>query len=258
MSLRRIKLGLCVAVAACVTAPAGADVLIAGAPGGGQAWLDDVVAQLLSTGNIPGAIDTFDIRLGTPTLGLLQSYDAVMVFTDFGAQNASLLGDRLADYVDSGGGVVQATFSWHNSIPVSGRWQSGGYSPLTYGTQAQGIELFIGTRHLPGHPVLDNVNTFSGGTSSYHNTVNVAAGGTAIADWTNGVPLVAEMTGFGGRIIGLNFYPPSSDARADFWRASTDGDLLMANALVYVPVPGTLGLLAFGALAVPRRRRRSS
>ncbi len=258
MSLRRIALGLCVAVAACATAPAAADVLIAGAPGGGQAWLDDVVAQLLGTGKIPGNIDTFNIGSGTPTLAQLQTYDSVMVFTDGAAQNADLLGDRMADYVDSGGGVVQAVFSWHNSIPLGGRWMSGGYSPLTYAAQSQGTELFIGTRHLPGHPVLANVATFSGGTASYHNTVNVAGGGTAIADWTNGAPLVAEMTGFGGRIIGLNFYPPSSDARADFWRTSTDGDQLMANAMVYVPVPGTLGLLAFGALAVPRRRRRSS
>lgn len=256
MSLRRTALGLCVAVAACATAPAAADVLIAGAPGN-AAWLDDVVAQLIGTGKIPGAIDTFNIRFGTPTLGELQLYDAVLVFTDAGAQNASLLGDRLADYVDSGGGVVQATFSWHNSIPISGRWQSGGYAPLTYGGQSQGVEMFLGTRHLPGHPVLANVVTFSGGTSSYHNTVNVAAGGTAIADWTNGRPLVAEMTGFNGGIIALNFYPPSSNARGDFWRTSTDGDQLMANALVYVPAPGTLSLLALGALAV-RRRRRSS
>lgn len=257
MSLRRTALGLCVAVAACATAPADADILIAGAPGGGQAWLDDVVAQIFATGQVPGAIDTFNIQMGTPSLALLQSYDSVMVFTDFAAQNATLLGDRLADYIDSGGGVVQATFSWHNLIPIAGRWQSGGYSPLTYGSQAQGIEMFLGTRHLPGHPVLANVVSFSGGTSSFHNTVNVAAGGTAIADWTNGVPLIAEMTGFNGRIIGLNFYPPSSDARGDFWRASTDGDLLLANSMVYVPVPGALSLLALGGLAM-RRRRRSS
>lgn len=102
--------------------------------------------------------------------------------------------------------------------------------------------------------MLANVESFSGGDASYHNTVNVAGGATLIADWTNGRPLIAEQTGFGGGIVGLNFYPPSDLSRDDFWRTSTDGDLLMANALVYVPEPATLGLLGIGAIALLRRR----
>lgn len=251
----RIVLAVCLAGALIAPIPTSADVLIAGATS--QAWLDDVAAKVAGTGRVPGNVDTFLLGSGTPSVAQMQEYDAVMVFTDSGAQNADLLGNNLADYVDLGGGVVQATFSWHDAIPIGGRWRSDGYSPLTYGAQSQGTEFFIGTRHIPGHPILADVNSFSGGTSSFHNTVDVAPGGTAIADWTNGRPLVAEMTGFVGGIAGLNFYPPSSDARADFWRTSTDGDLLMANALVYVPEPATLGLLAFGALVALRRGRKS-
>ena len=38
-------------------------------------------------------------------------------------------------------------------------------------------------------------------------------------------------------VVGLNFFPPSSDAQATFWDASTDGDILMANALLVVGIP---------------------
>ena len=41
-----------------------------------------------------------------------------------------------------------------------------------------------------------------------------------------------------GRIVGLNLYPPSSDARSDLWDSSTDGALLMANALLWAASTG--------------------
>ena len=34
-------------------------------------------------------------------------------------------------------------------------------------------------------------------------------------------------------MVGLNFYPPSSDARTDFWASSTSGGTLMANSLLW-------------------------
>jgi len=250
MRIRRVLACLVLGLGLC--AAARADVLIAGAPGT-AGWLDDVVAKIKAVGIVPGNIDKFYINTGTPTVQQLSQYAAVMVFTDAGAQNATLLGDNVAAYNDAGGGVVQAVFSWHTSIPLGGRWQSGGYSPLNYATQSSGVRLFLGTKHLPNHPVLANVNAFDGGSASYHNNGGLAAGAVLIADWTNGQPLIAERTGKTGRIIGLNFYPPSSDARSDFWLASTDGGRMMANALVYVPEPATIGLLALGMLALRRR-----
>jgi len=224
----------CVAAAALASAPAVADVLIACSPGQYPAWAQDVADKIAGTGKVQGDIDLFNIRTGTPTLPQLQEYEAVMVFTDGGAQNTNLLGDNLADYCDGGGGVVQCTFSWNEVIPISGRWRSGGYSPLTYAGQNQMTRLTIGTRHLPNHPALADVVTFDGGSASFHNTGTYAPNAIKIADWSNGMPLVAEMPGKNGGIIGLNFYPPSSDARTDFWEVSTDGDHLLANAVVYV------------------------
>jgi hypothetical protein len=36
-----------------------------------------------------------------------------------------------------------------------------------------------------------------------------------------------------GRVVGLNFFPPSSDAVPGFWVSSTDGAKLMVNALLW-------------------------
>ncbi len=199
-----------------------------------DAWVPEVQAKLLGTGLFT-TVDIFDAKLGTPTLVQLQAYDAVLVWSDFAFADPTALGDVLADYVDGGGGVVQAMFSFYNTIPVGGRWQAQGYNVWQYGSSSPGTSLTLGTIHQPGHPILAGVAGFNGGTSSYHATVGALnPGAAAIADWSNGRPLIADnITSFSGCVAGLNFFPPSSDVSSDFWDASTDGDLLMANALLY-------------------------
>jgi hypothetical protein len=148
------------------------------------------------------------------------------------------LGDNLADYVDSGGGVVVAVFA-DAGVPIAGRFDTDNYWAISSPSWTSSPEQFLGTVFVPGHPILDGVATFSGGTSSYRpSTFGIAAGATRIADWTDGRPLVATKIINGTRRADLGFYPPSSDARADFWRATTDGALLMANALNWVKRPG--------------------
>lgn len=83
------------------------------------------------------------------------------------------------------------------------------------------------------HQVLFKVNSFEGGRSSRHSTVVIAESATLIANWSNGMPLVAVK----GRVVGLNFYPISSKAYPKYWNASTDGARLMANALLYKVIP---------------------
>ena len=144
------------------------------------------------------------------------------------------MGNVLADYVDGGGGVVQATFAF--SFGVEGRWGTQHYGVWQSGGQNQPGGLTLGTIFVPNHPILEGVVSFNGGLSSYFNTVaGLNQGAVAIANWSNGWPLIAVNTSsFAGGVAGLNFYPPSSDARGDFWVSSTDGDVLMANALNFV------------------------
>ena len=211
------------------------DVAILGAPGGGATWLDDVVTKVQATG-LFRTVDSFIVGGSgavTPTLEQLQAYDSVMVFSDAYFLDSTTLGNNLADFVDGGGGVVVQTFAF-NVSPLAGRWDSGGYSPIQIAGQSYGTPLTLGTIFDPGHAIMQGVSAFNGGTSSYHNTGAANPNASVIANWSNERPLVVDLQTFNGGIVGLNFYPPSSDTRSDFWVATTDGALLIANALQYV------------------------
>ena len=234
MNLNKRIFGMLMMVVALllVSQSGSASVLIVG--GDSAADINDVQNKIASTGLVTGPIDTFDFFNGTPTLANVQAYDAVFFWHDFGG-DLSAFGDVLADYVDSGGGVVLGVFS-NASGGLGGRWASGGYDPLNPAGQINGPQLFLGTVHNPAHPVMDGVSTFDGGSGSWRSTGGVNPGATLIAEWSNGDPLITEMPGFNGRIISLNFLPPSSDSgtNSSFWNPATDGDLLMANAVTYV------------------------
>jgi hypothetical protein len=220
----------------------------------------DPRAKLLGTGRF-ATVDIINASTTTPTLAQLQSYHAVMVWSNVNFQNATALGDTLADYVDSGGGVVVAVFANTTTTAnryLTGRWISGGYEVIpSQGGTTSGTAATLGTILVPGHPLMAGVNSFHGGTSSFRPTnTAVTAGSTRIAQWSDGKTLVA--VGASQHRVDLGFYPPSSDASATWWQSSTDGATLMANALAYsaVPEPATLFALGFGAAALLRRRRR--
>lgn len=224
-----------------------------------EPWVAEVAAKIAAAGSFD-AVDVYDARVTTPTLAELQAYEAVYVWSNSSFANPDGLGDALADYVDAGGGVVVSTFAfWSTSINLGGRFVTGGYLPFTQGSQASpgGLTLVPVTS---GHPLLAGVVSFNGGTSSYHNApIAPVEGATLVAEWSNGQPLV----GFLGRVVGLNFFPPSTDSRDDFWDAATDGAILMVNALnfvagatpqppgeaVAVPALGLPGLILLSAIA---------
>lgn len=209
-----------------------ASVLIVG--GDSTADIDDVRNKILATGMVTGNVDSFEFFNGTPTLAQVQNYDAVFFWHDFGG-DLNTFGNVLADYVDGGGGVVLGVFS-NASGGLQGRWASGGYDPIDPNGQTNDPQLFLGTVHDALHPVMTGVSSFDGGSGSWRSTGGLSPGATLIADWSNGDPLVAEMPNFNGRIISLNFLPPSTDSGTNdsFWNPGTDGDLLMVNAINYV------------------------
>ncbi len=126
-------------------------VAVLGSPAA-PAWNDDVKSKLLGTG-LFAQVDVIDIANVTPTLAELQSYAAVLVYSDAeGFENSVTLGDNLADYVDSSGGVVVAVFA-NASIPLGGRFDTGNYWAIAPSGQTQTPEEFLGTVYVPSHPI---------------------------------------------------------------------------------------------------------
>ncbi len=195
----------------------------------------DVRNKLLSTG-IFNSITLLMEYYGTPTVAQLQSFDAVMVWS-WGASflNPETLGNNLADYIDSGGGVVM---SYYTGQPAQyGGIVKGRFSDENYWVIApsigKGTQAFLGKIYQSDHPIMRNVHSFNGGNSLRY-TGGIVEGGARIADWSDGTPLIAEKTINGVSRIDLGFYPPSSTAYQYGWVDTTDGALIIANALKYV------------------------
>ncbi len=195
--------------------------------------LNDVREKLIDTGFF-AQVDVINVANETPTLAELHAYAAVLVYGNASFSNAATLGDNLADYVDSGGGVVTAVFA-NTFTTIGGRFDTDDYWAITPSSPQFGTPTFLGTIWAPGHPILAGVSTFNGGTSSYRPaTTTIQSGATRVADWTDGTPLVATKKYGTARRVDLGFFPVSSDVRSDFWDSGTDGALLMANALNWV------------------------
>ncbi|OWQ91992.1 hypothetical protein CDN99_06430 [Roseateles aquatilis] len=242
-----------------------ASVLILGAPQS-AAGLSDIQQKIEATGLIGGTVDVFNVGSGTPTLAMLRAYDSVMVFSDAPYANAVTLGDVLANYVDAGGGVVEAAFS-HFSAPLrglSGRFVSQNYDVFNISTNQPSCGS-LGVVSMPGSALMVGVHSFDGGPAGTCNKVTLKANTQLVASWTNNQPLLAYRLDHNAPVIGLNMYPVSGDAVNGLWDVTTDGAVLMANALSFVarvngvPEPGSLALIAIAALAAgaATRRRRA-
>jgi len=199
---------------------------------------NDVVEKLLSTGQF-ASVTIIDVMYVTPTLSELQAYDAVLVYSDARFQDAVMLGNNLADYIDAGGGVVVAVFAmtseWGDGWIIDGRFHTDNYFVIEGGShEIRYDHQILGTVHEPSHPIMTNVSSFDGGYKSYRPRTGVVNGATRIADWSDGKPLVATRIIEQVRRVDLGFFPLSSDVNSGCWESNTDGEWLMANSLVWV------------------------
>jgi hypothetical protein len=195
----------------------------------------DVVAKIVGAGSI-AEVDLIRIISGdpVPNLSQLRRYRAVLVYSELNFNDGVALGNVLADYVDQGGGVVLATFAFWDAggLAIQGRLKTGNYLPFSTANQSAGSPLTL-VKDLPQHPLLYNVNSFAGGSSFHNSPISITNGATLVASWNNGQPLVGAKQSTPGRIVGLNFFPASSDALAGLWDATTDGAQILVNALLW-------------------------
>jgi hypothetical protein len=216
------------------------DVAVLFSAGGNATVLaeaEDVVETLSQSGAF-GIVALIDVGVATPTVRGLEAYDAVLVTSFLRFANGATLGDRLAEYVDGGHGVVLAVRSFDNGDSgVKGRFATDDYYaiPQSSGYLTGDGPRLLGTVHVPGHPILGGVLGFDGGGGSTRpGTTAVHSEAERVADWSDGTPLVATRTIGGVRRADLGFYPPSNLACAACWDATTDGDRLLVNALLWV------------------------
>lgn len=206
----------------------GSTVLIAASPAH-EVWLFDVEEKIEEIGR--HNVVTFNTTTGTPTLEELQGYDAVFTFTDSEPSDPIAFGNVLAQYIESGGAVVDATFG--ASIPIMGDWSS--YELYMQCGQASDAYLGLGTIHHPESTIMTDISFIDGGMASFHNAEGyIANGATVIAEWTDGSPLIITKDNVGQmhtRRAYINLFPPSSDSRTDFWESSSDVGQLMSNTL---------------------------
>ena len=200
-----------------------------------SAWNSDVTNKIASLGSIP-RVDLIPVLVGDPlpSPAQLRSYQSVLVYSDQSFNDNVGLGNELADYVDQGGGVVLNTFVFWNSggLSIQGRLTNG-YLPFTTSGQTEGTDQTL-VPYLTQSPLLAGVSSFDGGSESYMNSpITIAPGATLVANWNDGQPLAGVLNHVPGWIVGLNFFPPSSDAGGGFWVSTTDGAQLMVNALLW-------------------------
>ncbi|MBS0190810.1 MAG: hypothetical protein U0573_02820 [Phycisphaerales bacterium] len=199
----------------------------------------DVQAKLRAT-EIVGQVDIFDTTTSTPTLAQLQAYDAVMTWSSSNYNNATALGNVLADFVDAGGGVVSAVFTTAETATarrLGGRWITGGYEIIPGASSFTTGAASLGAVAYAAHPIMSGVASFNGGNTSFRpNTFALNSGGLILAKWSDGKTLAAVSTKMPNR-ADLGMWPPSSTVFPGAWVAGTNGDKLMANALLYTVKP---------------------
>lgn len=202
-----------------------------------DALFTDVQDKLLASGFFE-AVTVINAGLETPSVGTLSAYDGILVWTNFDLDDTDQLGDNLAQYVDNGGGVVVAVFANTSDITqrkLGGRWDVEDYDVIEAGLGSVAGSATLGIVSIPDHPLVNGVSSFDGGALSSRPTVgSLLPGATLVASWSDGSPLVALRSDLPGNRVDLGMYPPSSDVSSIFWDSSTDGDALLANALLFV------------------------
>ena len=197
------------------------------------------VQQRLAATNFFGDVEIFDAFRGTPTLSELQAFDAVLTFSNLDYQNPDLLGDVLADYAETGGGVVVAVFSMTSSDPevqISGRWITGGFEVIQSGQGSLNSPAAMGVVIDPAHPSVQGVSTLAATAAFRPQLGTTLVQGNVVARWDDGAILVAQ--GAMPNRIDVGLYPPSSDCLSTFWDSTGDGDRLVANSLLAVTTDG--------------------
>jgi subtilisin family serine protease len=149
----------------------------------------------------------------------LIGYDAVIVSVDKRCIDPDRTGDVLADYADSGGGVILSLASFFDQWTIGGRFRFGGYFPLLGSGGTRGSSS-LGPFD-PGHPIMRGVTAAA---TSLLEEVDLTPGAQIVAEWQSGEPFVAVKE---PNVVALNIY----FGEPGYWTG--DVPLILRNAVLW-------------------------
>jgi len=200
----RIVLALLAALVACCFFSAQAQA----APGAYRVLLAEVYeegakrlqAQVAAFPDV-AQVDLVNTSVVTPTAAELRAYDVVVSIGDSDYADQEGWGNSLADYVDAGGIVVQATYdTWDGGGAPTGRWESGGYAPFIPGDNVNNSTT-LGAFDASS-PLMQGVAPGSLFTEEYNTENEPAPGATVVANWADGRPAIAVK----GRAVSISAF----------------------------------------------------
>jgi hypothetical protein len=161
-------------------------------------------------------VNYVNVRDSVPSLSTFLKYEVVLVWSIARFHDATLTGNRLADYVDRGGKLVLCqgvySISSSNQWELKGRVMSPGYSPLLTDVTSvdddnnQNKKIDVLSLGYPLHPVfnLEHDGMIDFFFQSQFSDPEVETGATLLAQDTKGDNIVAINAA--GNIIGLDMY----------------------------------------------------
>ncbi|KAJ3433121.1 pep-cterm sorting domain-containing protein [Anaeramoeba flamelloides] len=206
-------------------------------------YLQNVSNLILKSDTIE-SVKVFRGSTETPTFNELKQFDAAFIYTsDEPFHDSVAIGDLLVRYVKDGGGCVIASINCLDSSDdkqIDGGIINKRFLPIEKSPALINKKSRLNKKKiLQNHPIMKNVSNFDGGSYSFRiETKTINEGAKIIATWEDGCILAAEMSSrhaqIAGRIVVLNFWPPSSEIDKNCWDSKSDGHLLISNSLEYV------------------------
>ena len=198
-----------------------------------SSWYSDVLTKINTAKNTyyPTKTLTITQNNGNVYTGsdlTTSNYDVVFVWTD-GSVNASL-GANLNTFVSNGGNLVIAVFAIA-SVQIAGFTYTN--CPVLFPGNQSMASTSLGT-YTSGDPLMLGVSSFNPGSARFGaGGLTAQSGSTIVARYNdNNLLVVSKIIGT-ARTVALNFFPPSSSSRSEFWNISTNGGELMCNAIMW-------------------------
>jgi len=178
-------------------------------------------------------INYINAQDSVPPLSVLREYNAILLFTGVSLSYPDSLGDRAADYVDAGGGLVICQACFTTTWRLEGRIMSTGYSPFTVEESAAASSVRTinpVSLDMPLHPIFNgtDINNLVYWANQQLSYPQLTSGATLLGENSAGFPAVAISAN--KKIIALDVYPYLNLGTSNYDETSK----LLANALKYV------------------------